>query len=241
MGEGSRICEDTRGRIVDHSIELFSQYGYENVGLRQIADVVGIKAASIYNHFPGKEHILEEIYTTYDAMLTTIERGVDRQARENTLQQGSAAEILQMLTGAVVNLPVETYCKMVKITRIIIARFMIGGSANHILLQRLLQDGIDRAMAALVRLEELGRLAPGFEATAFAETLTHTMLSVEVTGFACSGYSGTPEKRAAIRGMLGDYLSRYLLAVDGGRMRVQRDGAGIDPVPQSGALSLHLK
>lgn len=43
------------------SIELFAQKGYSGVSLREIAGVVGIKAASIYNHYKSKEAILEEI------------------------------------------------------------------------------------------------------------------------------------------------------------------------------------
>ncbi len=48
-------------KILYTAIELFSQKGYSSVSMREIAGVVGIKAASIYNHFKNKESILEEI------------------------------------------------------------------------------------------------------------------------------------------------------------------------------------
>jgi AcrR family transcriptional regulator len=50
-----------REKILKVSIDLFSEKGYEAVTLREIASQVGIKAASIYNHFHNKEEILEEI------------------------------------------------------------------------------------------------------------------------------------------------------------------------------------
>lgn len=48
-------------KILYTAIELFAQKGYSSVSMREIAGRVGIKAASIYNHFKNKEFILEEI------------------------------------------------------------------------------------------------------------------------------------------------------------------------------------
>lgn len=48
-------------KILYTAIELFSQKGYSCVSMREIAGMVGIKAASIYNHYKNKEAILEEI------------------------------------------------------------------------------------------------------------------------------------------------------------------------------------
>lgn len=48
-------------KILYSAIELFSQKGYSCVSMREIAGTVGIKAASIYNHYTNKEAILEEI------------------------------------------------------------------------------------------------------------------------------------------------------------------------------------
>ena len=52
---------NNREKILKVSIDLFSEKGYEAVTLREIASDVGIKAASIYNHFHSKEQILVEI------------------------------------------------------------------------------------------------------------------------------------------------------------------------------------
>ncbi len=41
--------------------DLFSEYGYDSVSVGQIAQAVGIKAPSLYNHFPGKQAIFDAI------------------------------------------------------------------------------------------------------------------------------------------------------------------------------------
>lgn len=54
-----------RERILRTSIDLFAQKGFATVTTREIAAAVGIKAASIYNHFASKEAILDEIVSMF--------------------------------------------------------------------------------------------------------------------------------------------------------------------------------
>ena len=53
--------EDTRQKILDKALELFSARGYDSVSVGEIAKAVGIKAPSLYNHFPGKQAIFDAI------------------------------------------------------------------------------------------------------------------------------------------------------------------------------------
>lgn len=53
--------EDTKQKILDKALELFSQRGYDAVSVGEIAKAVGIKAPSLYNHFPGKQAIFDAI------------------------------------------------------------------------------------------------------------------------------------------------------------------------------------
>lgn len=55
----------TREKIIDASVMLFSDKGYDKVSMRDIAAVIGIKAASIYHHFPSKRDILKALYSLY--------------------------------------------------------------------------------------------------------------------------------------------------------------------------------
>lgn len=54
--------ENTRASIIYQALSLFSDRGYEGVSMRDIASAVGIKAASIYNHFKSKEDIFHSIF-----------------------------------------------------------------------------------------------------------------------------------------------------------------------------------
>lgn len=51
----------TRDAIVHKALNLFSEKGYDGVSMRDIAAAVGIKAASLYNHFKSKEDIFDGI------------------------------------------------------------------------------------------------------------------------------------------------------------------------------------
>jgi len=52
---------ETRKLIRDSAVDLFSQKGYDAVSIREIARKVGINESSIYNHYSGKEDIMDSI------------------------------------------------------------------------------------------------------------------------------------------------------------------------------------
>lgn len=55
----------TKDRIIDVSIDLFSENGYTETSIRSIAVGVGIKVSSIYSHFSSKQEILDDIFDEY--------------------------------------------------------------------------------------------------------------------------------------------------------------------------------
>jgi AcrR family transcriptional regulator len=55
----------TKEKILDASINLFSQKGFYETSIREIARATGIKTSSLYNHFPSKEAILDAIFEYY--------------------------------------------------------------------------------------------------------------------------------------------------------------------------------
>ena len=52
---------DTKQRIIDEALTLFSEKGYANVYVGDIAERVGIKAPSLYKHYKSKRAIFEAI------------------------------------------------------------------------------------------------------------------------------------------------------------------------------------
>ena len=64
------VQNGNRNKILDSTIELLLQKGYENVSMRDIAAKTGIKASSIYNHFQNKEQIIDEVIDIFRNQLT---------------------------------------------------------------------------------------------------------------------------------------------------------------------------
>lgn len=58
--------ESTKQKIFEVAAEMFSEAGYYNTSIKEIAKAVNIKPASIYSHFNGKEDILDAIFDYYD-------------------------------------------------------------------------------------------------------------------------------------------------------------------------------
>ncbi len=50
-----------RGEIIKEAGLLFSKKGYSSTSMQDIADSLGIKAASLYNHISSKQEILTEL------------------------------------------------------------------------------------------------------------------------------------------------------------------------------------
>jgi len=52
---------NTKEKIIEVALELFSINGYESVSVRDISKAVGIKESSLYNHFKNKQDIFDTI------------------------------------------------------------------------------------------------------------------------------------------------------------------------------------
>lgn len=52
---------NTKDKIFDHALQLFSEKGFDGVSIRDIARAVGIKESSIYNHYDGKRSIIDAV------------------------------------------------------------------------------------------------------------------------------------------------------------------------------------
>lgn len=73
--------DDTKKMILDAALELFSTYGYDSVSVGQIAETVGIKAPSLYNHFAGKQAI-------FNAIVSDISARYDRDTEKINIHVG---------------------------------------------------------------------------------------------------------------------------------------------------------
>ncbi|MEU8620451.1 TetR/AcrR family transcriptional regulator [Streptomyces sp. NPDC048623] len=51
----------TRGKILEAALALYAELGFYGTSIRRIADQVGINSATLYSHYPSKEHVLAEL------------------------------------------------------------------------------------------------------------------------------------------------------------------------------------
>lgn len=56
-----RKGRNTKQRIIEESMKLFSVSGFDTVSIRTIADAVGVGNSALYKHFKSKKEILDEI------------------------------------------------------------------------------------------------------------------------------------------------------------------------------------
>jgi len=57
----------TKEKILDAAFTLFAENGYDGTSVEQIANIVGIKAPSLYKHYKGKEDILNALIDSAEA------------------------------------------------------------------------------------------------------------------------------------------------------------------------------
>lgn len=65
-------AESTRERIFLNAVYLFSVKGYDNVGMRELSNTVGIKASSFYNHYPSKEAVFTAILEQFEDYMNRV-------------------------------------------------------------------------------------------------------------------------------------------------------------------------
>ncbi|MFD1939597.1 TetR/AcrR family transcriptional regulator [Nonomuraea mangrovi] len=53
--------EGTAGRILREALRLFAERGFYGASIRDLADACEIRSATLYAHFPTKEHVLAEL------------------------------------------------------------------------------------------------------------------------------------------------------------------------------------
>jgi len=63
---------NTKERIIDEALTLFSVNGYKGTSVKQIADAVGIKDSSLYKHYKSKQEILDTIIEIMRGHITTM-------------------------------------------------------------------------------------------------------------------------------------------------------------------------
>ena len=76
LSEQATGLSATPTRILDTAEALFAEQGFAATSVRDIAAAVGLTAASLYNHFPGKEALYQAVLARGVAPLVEMMRGL---------------------------------------------------------------------------------------------------------------------------------------------------------------------
>lgn len=83
---------NTKKRILDEALNLFSQKGYANVFVAEIAQAVGIKAPSLYKHYKSKQDI-------FNAILDEMKKSYEAKAQALSMNGNNALADAQVFMG----------------------------------------------------------------------------------------------------------------------------------------------
>ncbi len=84
--------EDTKQKIIDKALELFAAHGYDAVSVGEIAKAVGIKAPSLYNHYPNKQAI-------FDAIVESTAKQYESDTGKINIHVQNVAQDISVFTG----------------------------------------------------------------------------------------------------------------------------------------------
>jgi AcrR family transcriptional regulator len=87
-------AEDTRTRLLQTALRLFTEHGVEGTSLQMIADALGITKAAVYYHFKTKAEITE-------AVAEPGIRDLDELVRRAAAQKRRGAQVDLLLEGFV--------------------------------------------------------------------------------------------------------------------------------------------
>ena len=198
----------TKELIFDTFVEMVSSLGYENVSIRDIAAKVGIKPASLYNHFESKGKMLEYVYNYYSERQYETREHID--VMKKLIETTGADEIINAFACSFETDDRKKYFRMTLIAKIIYMRLFQDPIANAIF-DEMNKNTAEYVINILRHGVDAGRIDPDFDIETFAELLIGVMQAMGIKAFAFECYAeGQPEQEKRIKAMLARLLSTGL-------------------------------
>lgn len=92
----------TKERILNEALRLFSEKGYSDVYVSDIAEAVGIKAPSLYKHYKGKQEIFDSCVEKFYERMTQVRNDLllpDTPQSELSYQRVDTNQIIEFAIG----------------------------------------------------------------------------------------------------------------------------------------------
>jgi len=172
-----------RRKIFLASVKLFSDRGYDQVSLKEIAKECGIRAASIYNHYESKADILDDIYTYFINIQNQFSPDM-----EEILSEAETGDVFSLLNRTLFYYDAD-YSEMMDRIILIAAHEMRNDEKS----QSLIRDHMFALPHLMVgpllnRLIEIGRIEP-MDVNAFVQLMENLCFATAVRNFSFSPIS----------------------------------------------------
>lgn len=130
----------TKDKIFDTALDLFSKKGYDSVSVRTIASEVGIKESSIYNHYSSKKDILMSILNYFEEYFKgnpLDDENIRKLLEENPEEfyhQGSEMFKQQIFEEKILKIMKLIFVQMYQIDEVkeVFLREILGGSTDFL-------------------------------------------------------------------------------------------------------------
>lgn len=172
------IIMTTKEKIFEVSIDLFSEYGYDGVSIRQIAKEVGIKESSIYNHYKSKESILKSILDYYIHEMTKDE-----------IPLSQASQNLDINLDYFYNQGLKLYIsklkddKMMKITRIFIIESYHNEEIKNFVKEAIINGPVQGWIGLFNLIKEKGLISANCDTKQLAESFYYYSMFLLIQHF----------------------------------------------------------
>ncbi len=166
----------TKLEIFEVAVNLFANRGFDSVGVRDIASVVGIKSSSIYNHFENKDDILDKIYEYFDENYY-----LGQVTTEEILKNVAELSHNELLDKLSPSSPSEDYKTLRKILLIALDQYNKDDRAKN-MLEKLLEETIERYSVVLNKMIELEIIEP-MDVELFTTILVSYSISATVSRY----------------------------------------------------------
>ena len=197
----------TKERIFDTFINMTSRLGYENTSIREITNKVGIKPASLYNHFENKEKLLVYAYEYY--LKYQYDNRTHPDVMKKLVEEASAKDIITRFICVFFDKDQKKHMRMALIAKIIHMRMFQDPIANAMLAEAKANHA-EYIIDALKHGINVGRIDPCFDIKTFADILISTMEVIEIKTFAGANPTNRCEQEERSLTLLAQFFSTAL-------------------------------
>lgn len=143
----------TKQDIFDCALALFSESGYNGVSMRDIARRVGIKGSSIYNHYAGKEAIMDDICQAFVRTLAVSRPPLEKVA--GSMDKMNVEDVFKFLIVAYGKRINEQWTQM---ARLVFSEHFYNKKAGDIFVREILENNVSYYVSVLTEMERKGKI-----------------------------------------------------------------------------------